>query len=120
VVFVDEYVILGTSQLKLCSKFWEQAVDVSMLIGFSKLPLVLAFSYNFIDESFVLDDLSEHSTCFLMTVDEGNNDVPSYGEVAEQETAEESTKKRCTRERLESSKVPAIGDNVCVNECPIF
>jgi hypothetical protein len=108
VVFVDEYVILGTSQLKLCSKFWEQAIDCSMLIGFSKLTLVLAFSYNFIDECFVLDDFSEHSTGFVMTVDEGNNDVPSYGEVAEQETAEDSTKKRRAGERLESSKVPAI------------
>lgn len=95
VIFMDKYVILCTSQLELRCKLREQAVDVSMLIGFSKLSLSLALTHNLIYESFVLDYLCKHSTCFLMAIDEGDDDVPSFGEVAKQETAEEPANKRC-------------------------
>lgn len=88
---MNEYVMLSTSQLELGSELWVGAVNASILVGCGKVSLGLAFSNNSGYESLVLDDIGEHGTCFLMTIDKGNNDIISVSKVAKQGRSGERT-----------------------------
>lgn len=119
VVLVDKNVVLSASQLDLGSEFWEKVVNVSMLVSLCQLSLSFALSDDAVYEPTVFDDVGDHGASLFVAIDEGDDDIISFGEVPEQEASEQSTYEWCANERLDCSEVPAIRDKVGVDEYPI-